>query len=99
MQQEELQEKNSNLSILLIIVNVILVLIFFNLTPSSEDEQITAMLFGGLAFVVLLGFYAFSYHGKDYRVAKWIFGISLVILLVFSGLLWYAFELGKAFQH
>ncbi|MNK22841.1 hypothetical protein D3C87_411220 [compost metagenome] len=99
MQQEELQEKNSNLSILLIIVNVILVLIFFNVTPSSEDEQITAMFFGGLAFVVLLGFYAFSYHGKDYRVAKWIFGISLAILLVFSGLLWYAFELGKAFQH
>lgn len=96
MQQEELKEKNSSLSVLLIIVNVILVLIFFNVTPSSEDEGIMGMYFAGVAFVVLQGFYAFSYR---YRAAKWFFGISLLILLVFTGLLWYAFQLGKAFQH
>lgn len=96
MRQEELKEKNSSLSILLIIVNIILVLIFFNLIPSSEDEGIMRMYFAGIAFVVLQGLYAFSYR---YRAAKWFFGISLLILLVFTGLLWYAFQLGKAFQH
>lgn len=99
MQQEELKEKNSNLSILLIIVNIILVLIFFSLIPGSEDEEIAGMFFAGVAFVVLVGLYAFSYHGKGYRLAKWIFGISLIILLIFMGLLWYAAQLGKAFQH
>lgn len=97
--KEQLKQKNSNLSILFIIVNSILVLIFFNVTPNSEDEQIMSLAFTGLAFVILIGFYAFSYHGKPYRAAKWIFGISLIILLVFSGLLWYVFQLGKAFQH
>lgn len=96
MRQEELKEKNSSLSILFIIVNVILVLIFFNLIPGSEDEGIMGMYFAGVAFVVLQGLYAFSY---GYRAAKWFFGISLLILLVFSGLLWYAAQLGKAFQH
>lgn len=99
MQVDELKEKNSNLSILLIIVNIILVLIFFSMVPGTEDEEIAGMFFGGIAFVVLVGLYAFSYNGKDYRVAKWVFGISLIILLIFLGLLWYATQLGKAFQH
>ncbi|SOD11522.1 hypothetical protein [Pedobacter xixiisoli] len=96
MQQEELKEKNSNLSVLLIVVNVILIMIFFNLTPSSGDESMMGIYFAGVAFVVLLGIYAFSY---GYRAAKWFFGISFMILLIFTGLLWYAFQLGKAFQH
>ncbi len=99
MQQEELKQKNSNLSILLIVANVILVLILSNVIPNSEDEQIASVLYTGLAFVVMTGFYAFSYHGKGYRAGKWIFGISLVILLVLSGLFWYVMQLGKAFQH
>jgi len=96
MQQEQLKEKNSNLSIVLIITNIILVMIFFNLTPTSEDESIAGMYFSGVAFVVMLGIYAFSYNS---RPAKWFFGITLLILLAFSGLLWYAAQLGKAFQH
>lgn len=96
MEHQQLKEKNSNLSVLLIIVNLILVLIFFNLTPSSEDEGIMGMYLAGLAFVVLQGIYAFGY---GYRAAKWFFGISLVILLIFTGLLWYVAQLGKAFQH
>lgn len=96
MEHQQLKEKNSNLSVLLIIVNLILVLIFFNLTPNSEDEGMMAMYFTGVAFVVLQRLYAFGY---GYRAAKWFFGISLVILLIFSGLLWYGYQLGKAFQH
>lgn len=96
MQQEELKEKNSNLSVLLIIVNLVLVWIFFSLIPKSEDESIMGMYFTGVAFVVLQGIYAFGYR---YLAAKWFFGISLVILLIFTGLLWYVAQLGKAFQH
>lgn len=96
MQQEELKVKNSNLSVLLIIVNIILVWIFFGLTPKSEDESMIGMCFAGAAFVVLQGLYAFSYN---YRAAKWLFGIALLMVLFFTGLLWYGFQLGKAFQH
>lgn len=99
MQHEELKRKNSSLSVLLIIVNIVLVLILFNVTPLSEDQQIVSLLAAGFAFVVLIGFYAFSYKGKGYRTSNWIFGISLVILLILIGFFWYLMQLAKAFQH
>lgn len=99
MEKEELKQKNSSLSVMMIGVNLFLLLIFLNITPSSENEQIEAILFMSFALVVLVGLYAFSYHGKAYRAGKWIFGIALVIFLIFMGLLWYAAQLGKAFQH
>lgn len=99
MEQEELKQRNSGLSVVMIGVNLLLLLIFLNVTPSSENEQIEAIVLTSFAFVILVGMYAFSYHGKAYRAGKWIFGIALVIFLIFMGLFWYAAQLGKAFQH
>lgn len=99
MEQEELKQRNSSLSVVMIGVNLLLLLIFLNITPSSENEQFEAIIFISFEFVVLMGLYAFSYHGKAYRAGKWIFGIALLIFLIFMGLLWYAAQLGKAFQH
>jgi hypothetical protein len=99
MEKEQLKQKNSSLSVIMIGVNLLLLIIFLNITPNSENEQFEAIAFTSFAFVVLVGLYAFSYHGKAYRAGKWIFGIALFIFLIFVGLLWYAAQLGKAFQH
>lgn len=99
MDKEELKQKNSSLSVVMIGVNLFLLLIFFNITPNSENEEFEALILMCFAFVLLVGLYAFSYHGKAYRAGKWVFGIALLIFLIFLGLFWYAAQLGKAFQH
>ncbi|MEE1943982.1 hypothetical protein VRU48_02605 [Pedobacter sp. KR3-3] len=98
-QQEIEKQKNSNASILFIILNLILLAIFLNIGHATEDESMINLvcLAGGL--VVLLAGYAFSYHGKPYRLGKWLFAIALLIGLGMLGLLLYAAALGKAFSH
>lgn len=100
--KELIKQKNSRISVVLIVVNTILVLILANAgagADSSEDQTTRNQLLCLACLVVLLGGYAFSYHGKGYRLGKWLFVIALLTGLVFFGLLWYATQLGKAFQH
>ncbi|MCX3265170.1 hypothetical protein OQZ29_10455 [Pedobacter agri] len=102
MENKELQlnkQKNSNLSILLIVVNLILLLIFANIGDSLDDELSVNYCYLSFGTTVLLGFYAFSYHGKGYRIAKWLFAASLIISALLIGLLLYSAGLAKAFQH
>lgn len=98
-QQETLKQKNSNISILLIALNVILLLVFVNMGYASENQQMLNIIYLAVGFTVLLAGYAFSYHGKGYRLGKWLFGIALLVCLTLVGLLWYVTELGKAFSH
>lgn len=97
--KETVKRKNSNLSILLIAINMVLLLVFTNINYHSEDAEIRNWLLCVIALTALLGGYAFSYHGKGYRLAKWLFGLMLLIALAMTGLLWYATQLGHAFQH
>ncbi|WP_421945554.1 hypothetical protein [Pedobacter sp.] len=93
------KQKNSNLSILLIIVNIILLLVFAKIGTLSEDQEIISYILLVIGGTILLGGYAFSYHGKGYRIAKWLFGIALIISIALFVLLWYVAGLAKAFQH
>lgn len=93
------KQKNSNLSILLIIVNIILLLVFAKIGTLSEDQEIISYILLVIGGTILLGGYAFSYHGKGYRIAKWLFGIALLVSIALFVLLWYVAGLAKAFQH
>ena len=95
LSQEEQKQKNSNLSVLLIIINLVLVIIFITCVRTTENDQSESIAWLGLAFVIFTGGYAFSYHGKAYRIGKWIFAIALIIGLVLFGMLWYASQLGR----
>lgn len=97
--REILKQKNSNWSILLIAINFILFVFFLNIAEVSENQSALNLVYMGGAMTLLLGGYAFSYHGKKYRLGKWLFGIALVICLGLVGLLWYVIQLGKAFSH
>ncbi|RZL37690.1 MAG: hypothetical protein EOO96_04535 [Pedobacter sp.] len=90
------KQKNSNLSVALITVNIFLLFIFAFCV--DEDNEIPVFVLG-IGLNVLLAGYAFTYHGKGYRIGKWIFGIVLLVSLVMFGLLWYATQLGRAFSH
>lgn len=97
---QQQKAKNSILSVVLIAVNVLLALVLAT-TIHEDDDPDNIMVLVSLAFssTILLGGYAFTYHGKEHRWAKIVFGIVLVISLAFIGLLWYAFQLGKGFNH
>lgn len=94
------KQKNSNLSIFLIAINILLSLIFFLVLTEDNDLDYGMMLFAfAISVTILLGPYAFTYHGKGYRWAKWVFGLAFIISLVFIGLLWYATGLAAAFKN
>lgn len=93
------KQKNSSLSIGLIILNICLILIFFNSTGEFAGQGEINLLIVVFSATVLTGAYAFSYHGRGYRIAKWIFAILLLISLFFIGILFYISALGHAFQH
>ncbi len=94
-----LQQKNSRLSILLILVLMILVYIYTHLSHQTEDAEAGNILLYALCLTVFTGIYAFGYKGRAYRWARWLFALLLLITLAFTGLLWYATQLGHAFQH
>lgn len=93
------KQKNSALSIGLIIVNVILVLLFFNSTAKLEGGDEINFAIVVFSATVLVGGYALTYRGKAYRAAKWIFLVLLLISLFFISIIIYVSELGRAFQH
>ncbi|KEQ28367.1 hypothetical protein [Pedobacter antarcticus] len=94
-----IQEKNSNLTVGLIFINLILLLIFLNWGYVSENQYYfnIILMIGALSF--LLGGYALSYRGKGYRAGRWLFVASLVLAAAAIGLYLYAAGMAAAFQH
>ncbi|SHE47396.1 hypothetical protein [Pedobacter caeni] len=96
----ELQkQKNSNLSLVLILVNVSLVLIFINTGDIDEYDSSVNTAFAVWALTILLGIYAFSYHGKGYRIAKWIFAILVLLSIGYIGIFIYVTGLAHSFKN
>lgn len=93
------KRKNSNLTVVLIFINIVLSIIFAVFGRNDGGDISEAIVFPALAVIILLGGYALTYHGKAYRAGKWLFAIALIIGLIFFGLLWYATQLGHAFSH
>lgn len=94
------KEKNSYLSIILIAVNLLLAYgLSLTMHGLGDEDAFIALSFIMPTATVLLGAFAFTYHGKGYRWAKWLFGISLIIVIAIFGFLFYATGLGSAFQH
>lgn len=90
MNEQELhKQKNSNWSILLIIINVILVFIFLNVGYFKDSSLLGENIFWlSVSMNVLLGFYAFGYHGKKYRLGKILFILLSICNIAFYSLLW-----------
>ena len=96
---DELKQKNSHVSIFLILINLLLVLIYTVIGFNSEINESENILWLLLSFTILISGYAFYYNGKKYRIGKWLFAISFIIGAIYFGLLWYATQLGKGFNH
>ncbi|RZL47695.1 MAG: hypothetical protein EOP00_11190 [Pedobacter sp.] len=67
--EEILKQKMSNLSMLFIVVNIILLLIYANKQGCKGDQQTLNYCYLASG-AILLGCYALSYHGKGYRIAS-----------------------------
>lgn len=90
----------SQLSVILILVNFILVFILSQIGRNSNDpEGFLAYTYLIGASIILLGGFAFTYHGKEYRLAKGLFGISIVVGLLYLAFFVYLTALAGAYQH
>lgn len=91
---------NSQLSVVLILVNLVLVSNLSQIGRHGDDPEgflTYAYLIG--TSVILLGGFAFTYHGKEYRLAKWLFGISVVVGLLYGAFFLYIIALAGAYQN
>ncbi len=91
---------NSQLSVVLMLVILFLTYILSKIGKNSNDPDgilTYAYLIG--ASVIVLGGFAFTYHGKQHRWAKWLFGLSIVIGTIFFGFILYLTALSGAYQH
>lgn len=87
-EQEILKQKNSNWSILLIIINTILVLIYMNVGYFKDSVLLGENIFWlSVSMNVFLVFYAFGYHGKKYRLGKILFILLSICNIAFYTLL------------
>lgn len=93
------QQKNSELSLALIVVNVVLATVLYSSIASSDDAKILIIPVMIWVATVLIGIYMFTYSGKAQKLSKWVFGVLLVISLVLIGLTMYIIALGGAFKN
>ncbi len=94
------QLKNSTLSIVLIVVNILLSLILSTtFTKNNELDQQMILFQIAASTTILLGAYALTYRGKAHRWAIWLFVIALIISVAYIALLWYATGLAAAFKN
>ena len=91
---------NSQLSVALILVNLFLIYILSKIGKNSNDPDgilTYAYLIGASA--ILFGGFAFTYHGNQHRWAKWLFGLSVFVAVIFFGFILYVTALAGAYQH
>lgn len=93
------QQKNSELSLALIVVNVVLATILYSNVASSDDAKTLIIPVMVWVATVLIGIYRSTYSGKAQKLPKWVFGVLLLISLVLIGLTMYIIALGGAFKN
>lgn len=93
------KQKNSQLSVALIIINVLLIVVFTNIGNISEDQSALNIAFIVWSATILVGGYAFSYHGKGYSIAKWIFGVLFLLSILCIIFYIYVTGLAQAFKN
>jgi len=93
------QERQSSISVQLIVGIIILVILFLNVTHSTEDEKLFQVPVISGIVTILLGAYVFMYRGKGHIAGKVLFIISLIITGVLIAGLIFIIGLGQAFQH
>ncbi|MGV8993741.1 MAG: hypothetical protein ACOH1O_06515 [Flavobacterium sp.] len=91
---------NSQLSVALILVNLFLIYILSKIGKNSNDpDGILTYAYLISASAILFGGFAFTYHGKPHRWAKWLFGLSVFVAVIFFGFILYVTALAGAYQH
>ena len=88
-QQELLKQRNSDLSIILIVFILICIFICINI-GNEKDERLSFenILYLSGCLNVLLVFYVLTYREKKYVAGKILFIFLSIINILFFGLLW-----------
>ena len=92
-------EKQSNISIMMIVGIVIMTVIFINSVHNTEIESIILFAMVCPIFTVLLGMYTFTYRGKAYILSRVTFYVFFILSLFCLAAIFYLTELGKGYSH
>ncbi|MCJ0741551.1 hypothetical protein [Pedobacter montanisoli] len=99
IEQQKLKRKNSDISILMIVVNLLLMVMFLTIGKLTEDQVYLNIVYISIGITCLVFLYAVSYHGKGYNRGKWFFAIALIISVILVVFMIYVFNLAQAFVH
>lgn len=99
VKNDNYQQKQSAISIVLIVTIMALAVIFMNCTYSTENENILHTVLVAPVLTLLLGAYIITYRGREYRIAKIIFFILLAISALMIAGHFYLISLARAYAH
>lgn len=99
VEQQRFKRKNSDISILMIVVNTLLLVMFLSTGKLTEDQIFLNIVYISIGITFLAFLYAISYHGKGYNRGKWFFGIALILSVILVVFMVYVLNLAKAFIH
>ena len=90
---------NKSISVILIVFICILTLIFTLQGPSDESSFYEAFIFLLIPITIFQIFYVIIYKATIKTPDFWLMLILIVVSLIVCGLLWYAAQLAKGFNH
>ncbi|WP_410222037.1 hypothetical protein [Pedobacter sp.] len=99
IEQQRLKRKNSDISILMIVVNLLLLVMFLTIGKLTEDQVYLNIVYISIGMAFLAFLYAISYHGRGYNRGKWFFALVLIISVILVIFIIYGFNLAEAFAH
>lgn len=91
--------RQSGISMLLIIGILVMAAILISIGDSTENEQVYQLALLCPILTILLGIYTFTYRGKAFLLSRIVFFILLALSMFSLFSLWYLIELGKAYAH
>jgi len=91
--------RQSGISMLLIIGILVMAAILISIGDSTENEQVYQLALLCPVLTILLGIYTFTYRGKAFLLSRIVFFILLALSMFSLFSLWYLIELGKAYAH
>lgn len=99
--ENKIQNTNLNkpISVALIVLICILTAIFILQGPTEESDFFTVLTCWTFTITIFQIFYVISYKTSKRSLAFWLMIILIVISLLFFGVLWYASQLAKGFNH
>ncbi len=97
--QGDLKNLNKSISVVLLVCICVLLMIFTLQGPYDESAIFEAFFFLLIPITVFQILYVIVYKVSKKTIAFWLMIVLIIFSVIFCGLLWYASQLAKGFNH